>query len=52
VLAYDAAAHHLYVAAESGIITVLDIRNHRLAMIGSPQLLPDPERERRATGAP
>jgi DNA-binding beta-propeller fold protein YncE len=38
VLAYDAAAHRLYVAAESGIITVLDIRNHRLAMIGSTHL--------------
>ena len=35
VLAYDAAAHRLYVAAESGILTTLDLRDHTVAVTGS-----------------
>jgi DNA-binding beta-propeller fold protein YncE len=38
VLAYDASAHRLYVAAESGIVTILDRRDHRLAVAGSGHL--------------
>ncbi|MGE5698406.1 MAG: YncE family protein [Candidatus Sericytochromatia bacterium] len=35
VLAYDPSAHRLYVAAESGILTTLDLRDHTLAITGS-----------------
>ena len=38
VLAYDASAHRLYVAAESGWVTVLDNNNGRLAVTGSAYL--------------
>jgi YVTN family beta-propeller protein len=38
VLAYDASAHRLYVAAESGTVTILDFRDHRLAVAGSGHL--------------
>jgi DNA-binding beta-propeller fold protein YncE len=38
VLAYDPAAHRLYVAAESGTLTTLDLRDHTLAVTGSGHL--------------
>jgi DNA-binding beta-propeller fold protein YncE len=38
VLAYDAAAHRLYVAAESGTVTVLDLRDRVLVPVGSGHL--------------
>ena len=34
MLAYDTAAHRLYVAAESGTLTTLDLRDHTLAVTG------------------
>ena len=38
VLAYDQTAHRLYVAAESGWVTVLDERDRRLNVVGSDHL--------------
>jgi DNA-binding beta-propeller fold protein YncE len=38
VLAYDPNAHRLYVAAESGVVTVLDLREHRLVPAGDAHL--------------
>ncbi|WP_249938707.1 YncE family protein [Streptomyces mirabilis] len=38
VLAYDSAAHRLYVAAESGWLTVLDSHDHRLTVSGRAHL--------------
>ena len=38
VLAYDAAAHRLYVASESGTLTTLDLHNHGLTVTGSGHL--------------
>jgi DNA-binding beta-propeller fold protein YncE len=38
VLAYDPSAHRLYVAAESGTVTTLDVRDHTLAVTGSGHL--------------
>lgn len=38
VLAYDQAAHRLYVAAESGPVTVLDLHDRRLSVAGSGHL--------------
>ena len=38
VLAYDAGAHRLYVAAESGTLTTLELRDHTLAISGSAHL--------------
>jgi DNA-binding beta-propeller fold protein YncE len=38
VLAYDAATHRLYVAAESGTVTVLDLRDRQLVQVGSAHL--------------
>jgi DNA-binding beta-propeller fold protein YncE len=38
VLAYDSAAHRLYVAAESGTLTTLDLHYHSLAVTGSGHL--------------
>ena len=38
VLAYDQTAHRLYVAAESGWVTVLDERERRLNVVGSDHL--------------
>lgn len=38
VLAYDPGAHRLYVAAESGWVTILDLRDHQLAAIGNDHL--------------
>jgi DNA-binding beta-propeller fold protein YncE len=38
VLAYDHNAHRLYVAAESGTVTLLDLRDRRLRVIGSARL--------------
>ena len=38
VLAYDPTAHLLYVAAESGTVTVLDLRDRRLSVTGSGHL--------------
>jgi DNA-binding beta-propeller fold protein YncE len=38
VLAYDPSAHRLYVAAESGTLTTLDLRDHTLAITGSGHL--------------
>jgi DNA-binding beta-propeller fold protein YncE len=35
VLAYDRTAHRLYVAAESGMVTVLDLRGGRTSVAGS-----------------
>ena len=35
VLAYDPFAHRLYVAAESGTLTTLDLRDHTVAVTGS-----------------
>ncbi len=37
-LAYDPSAHRLYVAAESGRLTTLDLRDHTLVVTGSGQL--------------
>jgi DNA-binding beta-propeller fold protein YncE len=37
-LAYDLSTHRLYVAAESGTITTLDLRDHTLAVTGSGHL--------------
>ena len=34
VLAYDAGAHRLYVAAESGTLTTLDLHGHQLVVSG------------------
>jgi YVTN family beta-propeller protein len=39
VLAYDPSAHRLYVAAESGTLTTLDLRDHTLAVTGSGHLV-------------
>src|SRR5262249_54821202 len=38
VLAYDGGARRLYVAAESGTLTTLDLRDHTLAVSGSGHL--------------
>jgi DNA-binding beta-propeller fold protein YncE len=38
VLAYDQSAHRLYVAAESGTVTVLDLRDRRMTVVGSDHL--------------
>jgi DNA-binding beta-propeller fold protein YncE len=38
VLAYDADAHRLYVAAESGVVSVLDERDGKLHGVGSDHL--------------
>jgi hypothetical protein len=38
VLAYDAGAHRLYVAAESGEVSVLDERDGKLRVAGSDHL--------------
>ena len=38
VLAYDTAAHRLYVATESGTLTTLDLRDHAVAITGSGHL--------------
>jgi len=38
VLAYDQTAHRLYVAAESGTVTVAELRDHHLAVTGSDHL--------------
>ncbi|MGX9792417.1 YncE family protein [Mycobacterium sp. MMS18-G62] len=38
VLAYDGNARRLYVAAESGVVTVLDLRDRALASVGSGHL--------------
>ena len=38
VLAYDAGAHRLYVAAESGVVSVLDERDGKLQVAGSDHL--------------
>jgi DNA-binding beta-propeller fold protein YncE len=38
VLAYDAGAHRLYVATESGTLTTLDLHDHTLAVSGSGHL--------------
>lgn len=38
VLAYDASTRRLYVAAESGTVTVLDLRDRRLTVTGSGHL--------------
>jgi DNA-binding beta-propeller fold protein YncE len=38
VLAYDQTLHRLYVAAESGWVTILDENNRRLSVIGSDHL--------------
>ena len=38
MLAYDSAAHRLYVAAESGKLTTLDLRGHDVAVSGSGHL--------------
>ena len=35
VLAYDPSAHRLYVAAESGTLTTLDLRDHTVSVTGS-----------------
>ncbi|HEV8557307.1 MAG TPA: hypothetical protein VGR06_13025 [Actinophytocola sp.] len=34
MLAYDHNAHRLYMAAECGTVTVLDLRDHRLTVMG------------------
>jgi hypothetical protein len=41
VVAYDPAAHRLYVAAESGTLTVLDLHNRQLSVVGSDHLADD-----------
>ena len=38
VLAYDQSAHRLYVAAESGTVTVADLHGHQLVVTGSDHL--------------
>jgi DNA-binding beta-propeller fold protein YncE len=38
VLAYDQNAHRLYVAAESGTVTILDLRDRKLTVAGSGHL--------------
>jgi DNA-binding beta-propeller fold protein YncE len=38
VLAYDQKAQRLYVAAESGTVSVLDLRDHQLSVAGSAHL--------------
>ena len=38
VLAYDQSAHRLYVAAESGTVTVLDLRDRQMIVAGSDHL--------------
>ncbi len=38
MLAYDQATHRLYVAAESGTVTVLNLHNHQLIVAGSGHL--------------
>jgi DNA-binding beta-propeller fold protein YncE len=40
VLAFDAAAHRLYVAAESGVVAVFDARDGTLAKVGQSYLAP------------
>jgi DNA-binding beta-propeller fold protein YncE len=41
VLAYDRNAHRLYVAAESGVVTVLDLHDRRLVAAGMGYLAND-----------
>ncbi|MBO0872942.1 MAG: hypothetical protein J2P19_06075 [Pseudonocardia sp.] len=41
VLAYDPAAHRLYVAAESGVVAVVDLRERRLVVAGTGYLADD-----------
>jgi YVTN family beta-propeller protein len=41
VVAYDPTAHRLYVAAESGTLTVLDLHNRQLRVVGSDHLADD-----------
>lgn len=41
VLAYDEATHRLYVAAESGWVTILDENDRRLRVVGSDHLADD-----------
>jgi DNA-binding beta-propeller fold protein YncE len=41
VAAYDLDAHRLYVAAESGTLTVLDLHNRQLSVVGSDHLADD-----------
>lgn len=41
VLAYDPTAHRLYVAAESGVVTVLDLHERRLAVVSAGHLADD-----------
>ena len=41
VVAYDPAAHRLYVAAESGMLTVLDLQHRQLILAGSDHLADD-----------
>jgi len=38
VLAFDESAHRLYVAAESGWVTLLDLNNRRFTVVGSDHL--------------
>ena len=38
MLAYDSLAHRLYVTAESGTLTTLDLHDHTLAVTGSGHL--------------
>jgi hypothetical protein len=38
VLAYDPPAHRLYVAAESGWVTILDLHDSQLAVVGNDHL--------------
>jgi DNA-binding beta-propeller fold protein YncE len=38
VLAYDSSAHRLYVAAESGVVSVLELAGHRTRLLGSSHL--------------
>ncbi|MGH3572118.1 MAG: YncE family protein [Pseudonocardiaceae bacterium] len=41
VVAYDPATHRLYVAAESGTLTVLDLHNRQLSVVGSDHFADD-----------
>lgn len=41
VVAYDPGAHRLYVAAESGTLTVLDLHDRQLSVVGSDHLADD-----------
>jgi DNA-binding beta-propeller fold protein YncE len=38
VLAYDAGSHRLYVAAESGWVTIADVHDHQLGVVGNDHL--------------